>query len=595
MGTLKKIFDLLTTSERKQVLFLLGLVLLMAFVDMLGIASIMPFMAVLANPQIIESNDILATAYEFFDFESEQTFLFALGLIVFIFLITSLAIKALTTYVQIRFVLMREFSIGKRLIEFYLHQPYISSLSRHSADLGKTILSEVNQVIGGCLMPLLHLIAYCVVSLSILLLLLLVDPILAVTVGSFLGIAYGVIFSLISRFLLRIGKERTIANQKRFNVVSEAFGSVKEVKVGGLEQAFINQFASPAKTYAQHQSTAAVAAQLPRFMLEAITFGCMLLMLLTYMAHGNGLAEALPIITLYAFAAYRLIPALQYIHGSLSQIRFSTPALEVLHKDLMESKLPKQCRQLDSPLLVNSTIQLCNINFSYPNSEQAALHEINLTIPAHSIVALVGHTGSGKTTLADLIIGLLDPQKGELMVDGKVIDQSNRSNWQKSIGYVPQQIYLADTSISENIAFGINADDIDNKAVEQASKIANIHDFISELPNGFATVVGERGVRLSGGQRQRIGLARALYKKPKLLVLDEATSALDNVTEEVVIDAINNLGNDATIILIAHRLSTIQRCDRIYVLEGGRIKDQGTYIDLKESCPSFQAMLKTAQ
>ena len=205
----------------------------------------------------------------------------------------------------------------------------------------------------------------------------------------------------------------------------------------------------------------------------------------------------------------------------------------------------------------------------------------------------MGQTGSGKTTVADLVIGLLDAQKGKLSVDGRVIDQSNRRNWQNYIGYVPQEIYLTDGSIAENIAFGVNTDSIDHDAVESAARLANMHNFIiNELPNGYTTKVGERGVRLSGGQRQRIGLARALYSKPKLLVLDEATSALDNITEKLVMDALNNLDYEITIILIAHRLSTIKQCDWIYLLENGQITAQGTYDQLDKSSQSFKAMSK---
>ena len=242
MKNLETILDLLSPAERKDAIFLLGLALLMAFVDMLGVASILPFMGVLANPQIIETNEILAVAFATFNFQSQQSFLFTLGILVFVLLIVSLSIKALTTYVQTRFVLMREFSIGTRLIAYYLRQPYVFFLDRNSADLGKTILSEVNHVVGSCLMPMMHLFTYGAVTLAILTLLLLVDPILAITVGAFFGIAYGIIFLLMSRFLLRIGKERSTANQKRFNAVSEAFGSIKEVKVSGREQVFMELF-----------------------------------------------------------------------------------------------------------------------------------------------------------------------------------------------------------------------------------------------------------------------------------------------------------------------------------------------------------------
>jgi ABC-type multidrug transport system fused ATPase/permease subunit len=246
------------------------------------------------------------------------------------------------------------------------------------------------------------------------------------------------------------------------------------------------------------------------------------------------------------------------------------------------------------PIPLEKSIELKDVHYSYPNSSIAALSGVNLSIPSRSIVGLVGATGSGKTTSVDLILGLLDPQKGNLFVDGQVIDSGNRREWQRCIGYVPQQIYLADDSISANIAFGVNRQEIVQQAVENAAKIANLHDFIiKDLPEGYNTTVGERGVRLSGGQRQRIGIARALYHNPSVLILDEATSALDNITERAVMDAVNNLGHNITIILIAHRLSTVRQCDQIYLLENGQIKASGTFEELSMQSNLFQKMTGT--
>ena len=570
------------------------MILVMAFLDMLGVASILPFMAVLANPELVHTNALLNAAFttsRHIGIQTTDLFLFALGMLVFVLLVSSLAFKAITTYAQTRFALMREYSIGKRLVEGYLHQPYSWFLNRHSADLGKTILSEVGAVISNGMVPLMTLITQSTVALALMILLLAVDPLLALSVGVVFGLAYAGIFAVMSGWLKRLGQARIDANKERFKIISEAFGAVKEVKVGGLEQAYTQRYAKPAEIYAKGQATAKVIAQLPRYALEAIAFGVIILLMLYLLAKSGIFATALPVIALYAFAGYRLMPALQQIYQAFTQLRFASPALDALHKDL--SSLQVTNAQQDHPgiLPLTQAITLNQVSYRYPNAMHPALKDIDLGIPARSTVGFVGTTGSGKTTAVDVILGLLEPQEGHLSIDGQPIDVANRRQWQRTIGYVPQHIYLADDSVAANIAFGINTKDIDQQAVERAAKIANLHEFVSnDLPRGYATTVGERGVRLSGGQRQRIGIARALYHNPQVLILDEATSALDNLTEQAVMEAVNNLGHDITIILIAHRLSTVRQCDQIYLLERGEVKASGTYEELLENNTQFKLM-----
>ena len=592
-----KLLALLTLAERTRAGVLMGMVLVMAFLDMLGVASILPFMAVLSNPKLVQTNAALNTAFtasRHIGIASPEQFLFALGGVVFVLLVASLAFKALTTYAQTRFALMREYSIGKRLVEGYLHQPYSWFLSRHSADLGKTILSEVGTVISGALTPLMTLMAQSMVALALLILLIIVDPLLALSVGLVLGLAYAGIFAVMSGWLKRLGEARIDANKKRFTAVSEAFGAAKEVKVGGLEQVYMQRFAKPAESYAKGQATAQVIAQLPRFALEAIAFGGMLLVILYLMAKSGSFASALPIIALYAFAGYRLMPALQQIYRASTQLRFAGPALDALHLDVMSLQAADAQRGQLSPMPLTQAITLDHVSYRYPNASKPALKGIDLIIPAHSTVGFVGATGSGKTTTVDVILGLLEPQEGHLSVDGRAITATNRKQWQRAIGYVPQHIYLADDSVAANIAFGVNTKAIDQQAVERAAKIANLHEFVvNDLPQGYATTVGERGVRLSGGQCQRIGIARALYHNPQVLILDEATSALDNITEQAVMEAMSNLGHDITIILIAHRLSTVRQCDQIYLLERGEVKCGGSYEELIHQNPQFRLLAQS--
>ena len=595
MKTLKKLIYLLTLRERKRAGLLLCIVLIMSLLEMAGLASIVPFMAVLANPEIIETNSMLNTAFQtsnaMFGVENSRQFLILLGIVVFVMLLLSLSFKALSIYAQVRFIEMRQYTIGRRVVEGYLNQPYSWFLNRNSTELGKTILSEVN----GALKQVIILIVQLAVTIAILTLLILVDPKLVLIVGLTFGLAYGLIYKITRSFISRIGEERLRTNKFRFKAVSEAFGAVKEIKLGGLEQTYIERFSHPARVMARHIATSSIISNVPRFILEAIAFGGMLLIVLYFLTQTGDFSNTVPIISLYAFAGYRLMPALQGIYGAITALRFTGPALDALYNDLVNLQPPNPNNDKDI-LPLKKAISLKNISYHYPNSSLTTLKDIDLNIPARSTIGIVGPTGSGKTTTVDIILGLLDPEQGKLEVDGKVIKKDNLRAWQRSIGYVPQEIYLADDTVSANIALGRDPKHIDQNAVESAAKIANVHDFIvNELPLNYQTSVGERGIRLSGGQRQRIGIARALYHKPQLLILDEATSALDNLTEQAVMDAVNNLGNEITIILITHRLSTVKKCDNIFLLEKGELKQQGTFEQLIKVSENFRASAKNIQ
>ena len=595
MQKLKKLLYLLTNHERKSAILLLVMILFMALLDMIGVASIMPFIAVMTKPELVETNIILSTMYKtssMFGVETNQQFLYALGIGVFLLLIISLTFKALTSYAQVRFTSMREYSIGKRLVEGYLHQPYSWFLNRHSADLGKTILSEVGLIVNKGFGSMINFISQCAVTISLLVLLILVDIKLTFIVFLTLGTAYGLMYKFSQNLVNQIGIKRLKANEWRFTILNEAFGAFKDVKVGGLEENYVKRFAVPAKTLAHQSALLSIISQFPRFALEAVAFGGIVLVVLYLMTKSDGIMSVMPLIALYAFAGYRLMPALQKIYVSLTELRVVGPSLDNIYDDLVN--LSKNNKNDDINLLhFNKSISLKNVNYNYPNASKTALKNININISAQTTVGLVGATGSGKTTTADIILSLLEPQKGTIEVDDIIINNHNRRAWQNNIGYVPQEIFLSDDTISANIAFGVDPKKIDINAVEHASKIANLHDFvINELPLKYQTTVGERGVRLSGGQRQRIGIARALYHRPKLLILDEATSALDNLTEHIVMEAVHNLRKNITIILIAHRLSTVKNCDKIFLFNKGQLEGQGTFEELIKLSDNFRASVQ---
>jgi ATP-binding cassette, subfamily B, bacterial PglK len=593
MQTIKKLLFLLSSRERKHFGKLLILIIITAILETVGIASILPFMSVLTNPETIETNILLNYMFQklnMFGVDTHQEFLFILGLIVFVILVTSIVFTAFTNYLKISFVYMREYTIGKSLLEKYLNQTYSWFLSRHSAEIGKTILSEVNSIITGGLLQLLELISKTILVLVIIILLITVDPKLTLIVGFTLGSIYFLIFYFIRNFLNTIGRDRLKNNELRFKAINDTFSSAKEIKIGNLENVFINNFSRSAYIYAKSISISKLIALFPRYILEMLAFGGMLSIILFKVLQTSTLnfSNFLPIISLYVFAGYRLIPALQQIYDAFVQISFTRPTLDKLYEEFKLSK-NNNIKQHQNILTFNKSITLNYIDYYYPNSTKTVLKDINLTIPVKSSVAFIGPTGCGKTTLVDIIIGLLVPQKGTLKVDEEIITYQNTVDWQKSIGYVPQNVFLLDDTIASNIAFGVEHKNINQEKIEKASKIANLHNFVvDELPKKYQTIVGERGVRLSGGQRQRIGIARALYHNPNVLILDEATSALDNQTEKIVMNAVKKLTNKITIIMIAHRLGTVKDCDKIFLLDKGKIIKEGTFDEIISSNEQLQ-------
>jgi ATP-binding cassette, subfamily B, bacterial PglK len=593
----KKIYGLLDARERRRGALVLALLVLVAFAQVLGVASIMPFIAVLANPEVIQTNQYLAAAYHWLGFTSQQAFLHFLGLVFLVLLVGSLVLEAVGSWAQLRFSHNRNYQWSSRLVGGYLRQPYEWFLNRHSSDLATAVLGEVSQVVTSALFPAMQAIAHILVAVFLMILLIVVDPVLALAIGGVLGGGFGLISMALRKRLKRIGAERRLANKSRFLVVQEAFGGIKDVKVAGLEESFVRRFRQPSQILAKRQISAGLIAQMPTFAMQALLFGGMMLALLYLMATYGGFQEAIPIAALYAFAAYRLMPAIKNIYKDVSQLRFSEAALNALCTDFATlqtfpelSPSPAETGA-ESRIRLQKHLQLVDVVYRYPDASRTALAGLTLRIPAFTTIGLVGATGSGKTTTVDLILGLLRPQSGRLVVDGEEIKDDQLRSWQRSVGYVPQQIFLADDSVAGNIAFGSRPKDIDIHAVERAASVANLHSFVvNDLPEGYQTHVGERGVRLSGGQRQRIGIARALYHDPDILILDEATSALDNLTEQAVMEAVHNLGSRKTIVLIAHRLSTVKNCDRIYLLEQGCVIGEGTYDELIKANERFRAM-----
>jgi ABC-type multidrug transport system fused ATPase/permease subunit len=597
IGTYRKLLDLMTPRERRQFYALIGMIMVMGILQMLTIASILPLMFVLRRPTVIETNPTLAWFYQTFGFQSHQGFMIALAGGVFAFIVFGMVFKAFTSYANYRFAMMRAYTISLRMLSAYLSQPYAWFLTRNSSSLGSTVLGEVQKVVTTSLLPAMRLITAVVLAGSLIALLIIIRPGVAFVAAGLLGGIYLVLYMSIRQSSNRMGKERYRMNEMRYRIVGEAFGGMKDVKLLGLEPYFRARFRHPAERVAYYDSANLIIREVPRYIIEGVAFGALLIFVLYLLLTGDGdLGSVVPILSVYAFTTIRLFPAMQAIYTAIGQMRFAEPTLDKLHQDYTATGAAEGSPlRLDAPPVVpirlSECLELRNVSYAYPNAERAALHGLSIAVAARTSVGLVGGTGAGKTTAVDIMLGLLEPQEGALVIDGVPITPATLPGWQRSIGYVPQHIFLTDDTIAANIAFGQKAGDIDMAAVERAARVAELHDFVlAELPEGYATKVGERGVRLSGGQRQRIGIARALYHDPDVLILDEATSALDNLTERAVMDAVQNLGRAKTVVMIAHRLSTVRGCDTIYMLEQGQVVAAGTYDDLIETNRQFRAL-----
>ena len=570
ISSLKQIWQIFTPLDKRKVFYVLVLIMGMAFIESAGVVSIMPFLAVLSNPEVVESNHYLKRLYDFTAASNKQNFILYLGFISLTIVICSTVFKIITQYAVNRFASLQRHYFATRLLKIYLQQNYEFFIQRNSATLVKNILSEVDQLIWAMILPALTLMSYGVVLISMVGILLLYDPVMAIATAFVLGLFYSGIYLLVRKKLVQIGQEFTEANQERYQTCQEALAGIKDVMINNARDGYIEQFEKSSRVFARHIATRDTLGQVPLNIIETVGYGCLIGLAMILVVSGKNVSHILPVLGLYGFAAYRMLPAAQNIYRSISQIKFSEQVLAVLQPEFAFEELQQTTHSNVKlqKLSFEHSICLENIGFAYPNRlDQPVLKNMSLNIAKNSSLGVVGKSGSGKSTLMDIMLGLLQPQQGRVLIDGVELAERNIMAWRDLVGYVPQSIYLADKSVAENIAFGIPPSQIDFKQIDFVAKQAQIDDFIlRQLPHGYDTMIGERGVMLSGGQRQRIGIARALYKNPQVLFMDEATSALDNETERDLNEAIQNLNGKMTIVIIAHRESAVAKCDRILKL-----------------------------
>lgn len=593
----KELFSLLTEKQRKRFYRLQVLVIVMSFFELVGIASIGPFMAIVGDIDLIETNSVLNKVYQISGVEDSYNFLFFTGLMVLVTLTFATVVSMLTIWRLSLFSVQTGTEIADRLYNHYMNQNWLFHANNSSAQLTKQISTEAVRITNGVIQPLMFINSKIILSIFISVGIFLFNPIPAlVGVTLFVG-AYFILYKFVKLRLQNNGSLISQVATERFRLMNEGFGGIKDVLLLGRNHDFISRFKSSGVIFSYAQGTNTALSLVPRYFMELLAFGSMITIILILIKTSDGnLGIILPVLSIYALAGFKLLPALQQIYSSLTAVRGNIAAFESIKFDMHESRVNSKYQitsgsvSSDQLLAVSKNIVLNKITFTYPGKDKPSLKDLSLKITANQVVGIVGPSGSGKSTTIDIILGLVLPQEGELLLDDILVDDSNRRAWQNTIGFVPQSIFLSEGSIAENVAFGVAESEIDRNQVFQALKLSHLEDLVDNLEYGIDTKVGERGVQLSGGQRQRIGIARALYHKASVLVFDEATSALDGITEKLIMEAIHDFSGKKTIIMIAHRLKTVEKCDIIFYVDKGRVVDKGTYQELLNSNSDFRDM-----
>lgn len=568
-NSLFKIWEILTPLDKKKLGTVSILVIGMTIIESIGVVSIMPFLAVLANPESAQQNFLLKRMYIWFQAENTNQFIVYLGLASLLIVVFSAGLKIITQYSLNRFSSLQRHYFSSRLLEVYLKQNYSFFIQRNSADLTKILLNDVDQVVWGVIKPVLAILSYSLIIVAMIVLLVFYDPMMALTTAGVIFTFYTLMFYIVKNFMKRISKEFSKANQERYQSCQEVFGGIKDVMINHAHDYYYERFDRNSRIYARHYASQESLGQIPLHIIETIGYGCLILLAIFLVLQDYSVGTILPVIGLYGVAAYRMLPAAQNIYRSITTYKFSEHILNgVIQEFELNSKDQKQCTNIETIEFIHS-LEFVDVSFSYPNQlEKKILQNVDIKIEKNTSLGITGKSGSGKSTLMDIMLGLLQPTSGVLKIDGKIINEGNVQSWQSLISYVPQFIYLADMTVAENIAFGVARNKIDFELIEKSTKLAQIHDFITQnLKDGYNTQIGERGILLSGGQRQRLGIARALYKQPQVIFMDEATSALDIETEKSVNEAIQSLNGKMTMVIIAHRESAIKNCDDILRLK----------------------------
>ncbi len=589
LNLLVRLWHHLSRRRQRQFMLLLGLMLVNAFAEVISLGAVLPFLAILTAPDRVFNHPIVAGMAQAAGITSADQLVLPLTVAFAAVALIAAAIRMLLLWSSTRLVYASGADLSIDVYRRTLYQPYRVHVARNSSEVISGIAIKVPGAVG-VLTMLVLLVSSTVLLVAVMLALFAIDPVVALVATVGFGASYGLITWMDRRRLQRNSQRIAYEQTQVIKALQEGLGGIRDVLLDGTQAVYCDIFRRADYPLRRALGNNAFISASPRYAMEAV--GMVLIAALAYglSRQPGGIATALPVLGALALGAQRLLPALQQSYSAWAGIAGGHASLADT-VELLDQSLPAESQQPPpTPLPFRDAIRFNAVRFRYSSEDPWVLDDLNLTIPKGARVGFVGSTGSGKSTTLDLLMGLLVPTEGEILVDGEPIRGNRVRAWQRTIAHVPQSIYLADTTLAENIAFGVPRDAINLQRVQQAARQAQIADFIESRPDGYNAFVGERGIRLSGGQRQRIGIARALYKQASVLVFDEATSALDNATEQSVMDAIENLNRDLTILLIAHRLTTVRRCNTIVELEHGRVVAQGPYEQLLECSPSFRSM-----
>lgn len=578
------IYQLLNPAERRRAIGLLFLTIIAVLLETFSIGLIIPALTLMTQN---DTSSKYAALMGYLPEAARRATPETLVVWGMSFMIMLYAVKTVysmfLSWVQASFTFAAQLRVSRQLMTTYLNQPYSFHLQRNSAQLIHNATTGINLFAGAILHTLIVATESLVVG-SVFVMLLIVEPLGTLAVAVLLGAAGGLLHTRTRRRLSAWGRHYHEHEGRRIQHIQQGLGGIKEVLLLGRARTFVDRYDAHSQAAARMAKYQGVLQNLPRLALEAFAVTALACVVFIMIWQGRDLSAVVTTLGLFATAAFRLIPSANRILSSLQSLAYHDAAVSTLTAELAQAPVPEKAGEAAMQKIGGdwAAIEFSHIDYRYAGAQKNALSDMNLAIPRGHAVGFIGASGSGKSTAIDILLGLLEPTTGKVMLDGRDIRDDKRG-WQRQIGYVPQTIFLTDESLRQNIAFGIPPDEIDDAAVERALKAAQLYDFVSQLPKGIETEVGERGGRLSGGQRQRIGIARALYHDPQVLVLDEATSALDTETEEEVMQALQSLRGEKTIILIAHRMSTVAQCDWLYRLSGGRIVAQGRPGDILSS------------
>lgn len=576
-----QLWGFINPRRRLQLVLMIVLTILSSFAEIFSIGAVIPFLSALTNPTKILENSSFGTLLSSAGISTAQELILVLTLVFSISVLAAGFLRLLLLWGNAKL----SFYIGAELsAEIYrrcLYQPYIQQINRNSSEVVTAILSKLDGVIFGVISPIQTLISSIVILFAILTTLLFISPGISLAIFGAVGGVYLVI-SLLMRKQLILNSSRAASEANKITKsLQESLGGIRDILLDGAQEVYCTPFKKSAFILRKSQGSSFFIGQSPRLIMEML--GMVAIAVAAYKMTGgdSGLLGAVPILGALALAAQRLLPTFQQLYSSWASLRSNNSHLQDV-LDLLNIKIPNHASKYDPDVILNfqTSIRLNNVSYSYGSDSKIALNKINLIIKKGEKIGIIGLTGSGKSTLLDLLMGLLEPTEGDIFIDTSRLDAKNYVYWQKRLAHVPQSIFLSDSSVAQNIAFGVPAEEIDFHLVKAAADKAQISSEIESWDHGYHAVIGERGVRLSGGQRQRIGVARALYKKADVIILDEATSALDYKTEEKVIHAIEDSSDQATIFMIAHRLSTLRNCDRIIEVQDGQITRIGTYREM---------------